>query len=246
MMPGAALAQAERMLADGADLLDIGAESTRPGRPAPVSAADEWQRLDPILGEVVRRWPDVPVSVDTVKAETARRALDAGAWIVNDVSGLRHDPAVADVCAAAGAGLLLMHSRGSLAELATYDHAEYDDLLIDVVEELRPVVAMAETRGVARDRIAVDPGFGFGKQPEQNLRLLDRLAAVRSLGRPIVVGPSRKRFLGVVTGRDAEERDVATAAACVLAYERGARVFRVHGVRDARDALRVAHAVRDA
>lgn len=242
--PAAAVAHAGRLLDDGADLLDLGAESTRPGRPQPVTPEEEWLRLSPVLTEVVRRWPAVPVSVDTVRAETAQRALDAGAWIVNDVSGLRHDPSLAEVCAAAGCGLVVMHSRGPLPELATYDHADYDDLLGDVAAELRGMVAAATDRGLPADRVAVDPGFGFGKRPDQNLRLLDRLAALRSLGRPIVVGPSRKRFLGAVTGREAADRDVATAAACVLACERGAQVFRVHAVREAADALRVAHAVR--
>jgi dihydropteroate synthase len=244
--PDAALAHAEEMVAEGADLLDIGAESTRPGRPAPVSAEEEWRRLGPVLEGLARRLPGVPVSVDTVKGTTARRALEAGAWIINDVTGLRHDPAVADACAAHGAGLVVMHSRGDLPDLATYTHATYGALMTEIADELGGMIRTAEGRGVAPARIAVDPGFGFGKRPEHNLRLLDQLAALRALGRPIVVGPSRKRFLGVVTGRDAAERDAATAAACVLAWERGAHIFRVHAVRGTRDALRVAHAVRTA
>lgn len=247
LAPGDAVAHAERMLADGADLLDLGAESTRPGRPTPVSPEEEWQRLAPVLTALVRRFPAVPISVDTVKAATAGRALDAGAWIVNDVSGLRLDPALADACAAHGAGLVLMHSRGtSLQELATYAQAAYADLLAEVAAELREAVDRATARGVTADRIAVDPGFGFAKRPEQNLQLLDRLGALRALGHPIVVGPSRKRFLGTATGRDVGERDVATAAACVVAYERGAQVFRVHAVDPVRDALRLAHAARTA
>lgn len=244
--PDAALAHAEQMLAEGADLLDVGAESTRPGAPAPVPAEEEWRRLGPVLEGLVRRFPGVPISVDTVKAETARRALEAGAWIINDVTGLRHDPAVADACAAHGAGLVLMHSRGDLRDLATYTHATYGALMTEIAEELDAMVRTAQGRGVAPEGIAVDPGFGFGKRPEDNLRLLSRLAALRALGRPIVVGPSRKRFLGAVTGREAAERDAATAAACVLARERGAHVFRVHAVRETRDALRVTHAVRTA
>jgi dihydropteroate synthase len=242
--PAAALAQAGRLLADGADLLDIGGESTRPGRPAPVPVEEEWRRLAPVLDGLAREFPAAPLSVDTVKAETARRALDAGVWIVNDVSGLRHEPALAAVCAAAGAGLVLMHSRGSLAELATYDHASYVDLVGEVLAELAAAVAAAELAGVPREGIAVDPGLGFGKQPEQNLRLLDQLGALLTFGRPVVVGPSRKRFLGTLTGRPAEQRDLATAAACVAAYERGAHVFRVHAVRETREALAIAHAVR--
>ena len=244
--PAAAVAHAAQMVDEGADLLDVGAESTRPGRPAPVPADEEWRRLAPVLDYVVRRFPSIPISVDTVKAETARRALAAGAWVINDVTGLRRDPATADACAESGAGLIVMHSRGELAEMATYTYAIYADLVGEVTGELAGMVRTAEGRGVAADAIAVDPGFGFAKQPEHNLRLLDRLAALRALGYPIVVGPSRKRFLGVVTGREAAERDAATAAACVMAYERGAHVFRVHAVAPTSDALRVAHAARTA
>ncbi len=246
LAPGDAAAHAERLLADGADLIDLGAESTRPGRATPVTAEEEWQRLAPVLTALAHRYPSVPISVDTFRSETAGRALDEGAWIINDVSGLRLDPALADVCAARGAGLVVMHSRGTLEELATYTHAAYADLMAEVAAELREALTRAAGRGVAVDRIAVDPGFGFGKRPEQNLQLLDRLGALRSLGCAIVVGPSRKRFLGTVTGREVGERDVATAAACVVAYERGAQVFRVHAVGPVRDALRVAHAARDA
>jgi dihydropteroate synthase len=246
LAPGDAVAHAERLLGEGADLLDLGAESTRPGRPSPVAAAEEWLRLAPVLTALVRKFPTVPISVDTVKAETAARALDEGAWIVNDVSGLRLDPALADACARHRAGLVLMHSRGTFEELATYAHAEYADLMAEVADELRDAVARATGRGVSADRIAVDPGFGFGKRPAQNLQLLDRLGALRPLGHPIVVGPSRKRFLGTVTGREVGERDVGTAAACVVAYERGAQVFRVHAVGPVRDALRVARAARSA
>jgi dihydropteroate synthase len=246
MRADAAIGQAERLLAEGADLLDLGAESTRPGRPTPVSAAEEWTRLAPVLAELARRVPAVPLSVDTVKAETARRALDAGAWIINDVSGLRLDPAIGDACAASGAGLIVMHSRGTLPELATYDHATYRDLMAEIGGELRESVCVADARGVTREHVALDPGFGFGKRPEQNLQLLDRLDVLRALGHPIVVGPSRKRFLGEVTGRPAADRDGATAAACVLAYERGAHVFRVHAARPTREALDIAYAARTA
>jgi dihydropteroate synthase len=244
--PAQALAHAVRLVADGADILDVGAESTRPGRPAPVSPEEEWRRLAPVLDGLRRECPATPISVDTVRADTARRALDAGACIVNDVTGLRHDAALADVCATAGCGLVLMHSRGALAELATYDHAAYDDLVQDILAELEGAVTVATRAGVREAAIALDPGFGFGKRPEQNLQLLDRLPALATLGRPLVVGPSRKRFLGAVTGRPVEERDLATAAACVTAFERGAHVFRVHAVRETREALAVANAVRTA
>jgi dihydropteroate synthase len=240
-----ALAQGDRLLAEGARILDVGGESTRPGRPEPVSAEEERSRVVPVIEALVKRHPDVLVSVDTVKAEVARVALEAGAAIVNDVSAFRLDPGVASAAAQAGAGVILMHSRGSTGTMATLDHAEYDgDLVGAVRRELAEALNHAVRSGIAPEAIALDPGFGFAKTAEHNLLLADRLADLVALGRPVLVGPSRKRFLGSVTGREVAERDVATAAACVMAYERGARLFRVHNVAVTRDALAVAHAVR--
>jgi len=236
----AALAHAERLKADGAGLLDVGGESTRPGARA-VPAAEEIERVVPVITALVRRGLG-PVSVDTRKAAVARAALEAGAAVVNDVSGLAHDPALAGTVAApgGGAGLILMHMRGTpdtMDGLATYHH-----VAVEVAAELRAAAERAEAAGVARGAIAVDPGFGFAKNPEQNWRLLDELATIAGLGYPVVVGPSRKRFLGAATGRPVEDRDRATAAACALAWERGARAFRVHDVALAREALIVARA----
>jgi len=174
----------------------------------------------------------------------ARAALDAGAAVVNDVAGLRLDGAMGDVVARAGAGLVLMHSRGTSLELASYAHVEYgDDLVGTVIAELRAGMRRATDAGIAPAAVAVDPGLGFGKTPGQSLALLDALDAFQCLDRPLYVGPSRKRFLGDATGLPAEARDTASAAACALAWERGARVFRVHNVRRAREALAVAHAL---
>jgi dihydropteroate synthase len=181
--------------------------------------------------------------VDTVKSTVARAALDAGAAAINDVSALRLDPAMGATVAAASAGLVLMHSRGSLLEIASYTHASYTDLLGEVVAELRAAIAAAGAAGVPTHAIAVDPGFGFSKTVEQNILLFDQLEALHALGRPVLVGPSRKRFLGAVTGQPVEARDRATAAACALAWERGARIFRVHDVAAARDALTFASAL---
>ncbi|UCF42101.1 MAG: dihydropteroate synthase [Gemmatimonadota bacterium] len=242
----AALEQAARLVAAGAHMLDVGAESTRPGRPEPVSVEEEWRRLEPVLHELTVRHPAVPVSVDTVKAETAARALAAGAWAVNDVSGLRLDPEVADVCAEHGAGLVLMHSRGSVSEMAGYEHATYDAVVDDVIRELEAAVEVALGRGVARERIVLDPGLGFSKRPEQNYAVLRGLPSLVALGRPVMVGPSRKRFLGAVTGGDVGERDAATATACAAACLGGASLFRVHAVQPVRDALAIAHAIRSA
>ena len=244
--PAVALPHAEAMLESGADLLDLGAESTRPGRPEPVTADEEWRRLGPVLRELVRRHPTVPLSVDTVKGITARRALEAGAWAINDVSGLRADPTIADACAESGAGLILMHSRGSVQDMATYDHATYHDAPGEVAAELGEALAVAERRGVSRSCLVVDPGLGFAKRPEQNYAVLRGLGAIVGLGYPVMVGPSRKRFLEAATGKGVAERDPATAAACVVAYLFGATLFRVHHVALVREALNVAHAIQTA
>lgn len=244
--PGHALAHAEALVAEGADMLDVGAESTRPGQPPPVPPDEEWRRLRPVLAGLAQRLPQVPLSVDTVKAETARRALEAGVWAVNDVSGLRLDPGIADACAATGAGLILMHSRGTVRTMASDEHAVYQSVTAEVVAELRAAIARALAAGVAEERIVLDPGLGFAKRPEHSYRILHDLPALLTLGRPVMVGPSRKRFLGVATGRDVHARDVATAAACLTAYELGARLFRVHAPGPVRDALAVADAVRSA
>jgi dihydropteroate synthase len=233
----AALAQVDALLGAGADLVDVGGESTRPGRSETVPAETELERVLPVVEALVRRHPTLLITVDTVKAAVAHATLEAGAAAINDVSALRLDPAMGPVVAAAGAGLVLMHSRGTLLEIASYTHANYADLLGEVVSELRTAVTAAGAAGIPMSAIAVDPGFGFSKTVDQNLLLLDQLETLHALGRPVLVGPSRKRFLGVVTGLPVEERDRVTAAACVLAWERGARIFRVHDVAAARDAL---------
>jgi len=234
----AAIAHGERLMADGSRLLDVGGESTRPGAAA-VPVTEEIARVVPVIAGLVRRGIG-PVSVDTRKADVARAALDAGAAVVNDVSGLRSDAALAGVVGDAQAGVILMHMRGtpaSMDDLATYDH-----VAPEVAAELAALADTAERAGIARERIVVDPGFGFAKTATQNLRLLDELASVVALGYPVAVGPSRKRFLGTATGRPVEDRDRATAVACALAWERGARLFRVHDARLTHEALALASA----
>ena len=233
----AALAHAERLTADGCGLLDVGGESTRPGA-APVPAAEEIARVVPVIAALARR--GLPVSVDTRKAQVAQAALDAGAAVVNDVSGLAFDPTLAGVVAAAGAGLIVMHMRGTPDTMDSL--AEYRHVAPEVAAELEGAAARAEAAGVARNRIVVDPGLGFAKTAAQNFRLLDELATIVALGYPVAVGPSRKRFLGSATGRPVEDRDRATAVACALAWERGARLFRVHDVALTREALTLASA----
>ena len=233
-----AIAHAETLKADGCQLIDVGGESTRPGA-APVSVADELGRVIPVVEQLVRRGLG-PLSVDTRKSEVARAAIAAGAAVVNDVSAGVFDPELPRVAARAGVGMILMHMRGTpdtMDGLATYGH-----VAAEVAGELRMAAERAQAAGVARERIVLDPGFGFAKTPEQNFRLLDELAAVVGLGYPVAVGPSRKRFLGHATGRPVDDRDRATAVACALAWERGARLFRVHDVALAREALTVASA----
>ena len=240
-----ALAQADRLLADGAVLLDVGGESTRPGNPDPVPEDEELKRVIPVIEALVRRHPGLMLSVDTVKSGVARAAIGAGAAVINDVSAFRLDPAMATSAAELGAGVILMHSRGTTSTLATLDHAEYEGDVVAVVRrELSEAASKAVSAGIPDDNIVLDPGLGFAKTAEHNLLITDRLAELVALGRPVLVGPSRKRFLGSVTGREVAERDMATAAACVVAYERGAALFRVHNVALTRDALAVAHAVR--
>lgn len=240
--PGAALAHAEQLVAAGATILDIGGESTRPGRDRVVPATEETARVVPIIAAVRRALPDIIVTVDTMKADVADAALGEGAHAVNDVTALRHDARMAEVVAAAGAGVILMHSRGGPLELGGVTHAAYGDIVADVLDELGRAVATAGAAGIAPDAVAVDPGFGFGKTAAQNFALADRVDALGALGRPLVVGPSRKRFLGAATGRDTAERDTATAVAVALLRARGAHIFRVHDAAAARDALAVAEA----
>ncbi|HEX6062697.1 MAG TPA: dihydropteroate synthase [Longimicrobiales bacterium] len=240
----AALHQAEAMVHAGADIIDVGGESTRPGAQA-VGAATEIARVVPVVQGIARTFPDLPVSVDTVKSETARAAADAGAAIINDVSGLRLDPGVAAVVAAYALGIVLMHSRGSVAEMAQYRMADYGtDVVGEIIDELRVSIASARAAGVAAAAIAIDPGLGFSKRTEDSvlaLRELDRLVA---LGQPVLVGPSRKRFIGELSGGlPPEERLPGTLAACVAAFAKGAHIFRVHDVAAARHALDVAHAI---
>ncbi len=237
----AAVARGRALVESGAGMLDVGGESTRPGREAVLDATVETQRVIPVIEALARELPGIPLAVDTLKADVAARALDAGAWCVNDVSGLRLDPGMPRVVAAGGAGLVLMHSRGGNLELASYEHAAYPSgVVATVVTELRQQLDRGLGAGIAQEAMVVDPGLGFGKTPAQSLELLQGLEALTALGHPVYVGPSRKRFLGELTGRGVPEREVATAAACVLACERGARIFRVHDAAIVRDALAVA------
>lgn len=235
-----ALQAARAMAAQGADVLDVGGESTRPGAAA-VSEDEELGRVIPVIESL--RDVGLPISVDTRRAAVARAAMLAGAEIVNDVSGLTKDPAMARTVADLGAGVIVMHMRG---EPGTMDaEARYGDVVADVAAELAARRDAALRAGIEADRIVLDPGLGFAKTTEHNLAILKKLDAFTALGHPVMVGPSRKRFLGVITGKGADDRDGATAAVCVAARMRGASLFRVHDVASAREALDIADAIRE-
>jgi dihydropteroate synthase len=235
----AAVRAARAMRDAGADILDVGGESTRPGAAA-VEEEEELRRVLQVVERLVRE-VGLPVSVDTRRSAVARAAVEAGAEIINDVSGLGHDPVMARAAAETGAGVVVMHMRG---EPATMDSlASYGDVAGEVAAELAERRDRALAAGVAPEAIVLDPGLGFAKSPEHSLTLINRLERILELGHPVMVGPSRKRFLGRVTGREVADRDGATAAACVAARFRGAHLFRVHEVARTREALLVAEAV---
>ena len=239
----ALLRAAEEMLAAGADVLDVGGESTRPGA-QPVAEAEEIARVVPALEALAKGLP-ARLSIDTRKARVAEAALDAGAQLVNDVSGLRHDPALAAVAARRGAGLILGHLRGEPATMQR--EIRFGDVVAEVAAELSASAALARAAGIPDERLAVDPGIGFGKRLAQNLALLAGAGRLRELvGLPVLVGPSRKSFLGELTGDPAGERDLASHAACAVAIFAGADAVRVHDVAGARRAAAVALALREA
>jgi dihydropteroate synthase len=244
----AAAAHGRALLAQGADILDIGGESTRPQGATAVSVDEELERVIPVVRALAAAHPSALLSVDTVKSEVAEEALRAGASIVNDVSALRLDPRMPAVIASLGAGVILMHSRGDVSEMGTYLHADYDGDVLDAVRyELEAQLQVARRAGIADECIVLDPGVGFSKRPEDSLRVLGSLRRFAELGRPIAVGASRKRVIGSVSGvPDPSARVHGSVGAAVAAYERGASIFRVHDVGATRQALDVAAAIRRA
>ncbi len=238
--PDAAVKHALEMVEEGADLIDIGAESSRPGA-EPVSEAEELHRLIPVVQEVCRH-VSVPVSVDTTKAAVARAAIEAGAAVVNDISAGQADPAMTGVVAEAGAGLVLMHRQGTPQTMQRAP--QYGSVVDDVRDFLRGRMQAAEQAGIAAEQILLDPGIGFGKNLEHNLTLLAGLDAFQSLGRPILVGVSRKAFIGEVLGRRTDDRLMGTAAAVAAALLRGAGMVRVHDVKAMQDVVRMIHAIQ--
>lgn len=235
-----ALDVARAMVDAGAGMVDVGGESTRPGAEE-VPAQEEIRRVIPFLERASAAGLGAPLSVDTRKAAVARAALDAGAIVVNDVSGFTHDPEMAPLVAERSAGAVLMHMRGDPSNMRA--RARYTDVVDEVVVELRSRLDAALGAGIEASRIVVDPGLGFAKDAEQSLALLADLDRLRELGRPLLVGPSRKSFIGALTGAEAGDRLPGTIAACVMAYFQGARIFRVHDVGPVLQALTVAAAV---
>lgn len=233
-----AVNQAKDFLANGADILDVGGESTRPGS-APVNAEEEMGRVIPVIEALHTNFPDVIISVDTYKAVVAEEALRAGAQIINDVWGFRADAGIAAVAAKYKTPVILMHNRSNPASVevreklgGTYLGAEYDDLLEDVKRELMNSVDIAVRAGVEERLIILDPGIGFGKTREHNLELINRLAEIRSLGYPLLLGPSRKSFIGFTLDLPPDQRVEGTAATVAVGITRGADIIRVHDVRE--------------
>ena len=233
--PEAAIAHGKRLAAEGADLVDVGGESTRPGA-APVSLEEELRRVIGVV-EALASEIEVPLSIDTSKAEVARAALATGASFVNDVTALRGDSAMAGVVAEAGVDVCLVHMKGEPRTMQ--DDPRYDDVVREVRGFLEERLEAAVAAGIPEERVWLDPGIGFGKTLEHNLELIRRLDVIAGIGRPVVFGASRKRFLGHLTGRPEADRIAGTVAANVLALERGATMFRVHDVGTTLDALRV-------
>jgi len=219
--------------AAGADIIDIGGESTRPDA-EPVSALEEQRRVIPVV-EALAHHPDVVVSIDTYRAETARLAVTAGAHIVNDIWGLQHEPGIARLSAETGCGLVAMHNGR--------DRDKLPDPIDDQLAYFRQTLEIARANGVPNETLVLDPGFGFAKDPAENLEIIARFGELLHLGHPILVGTSRKRFLGHVTGRPVDQRDTATAVSCAILRLRGASIFRVHNVTACIDALRLADAI---
>jgi len=235
-----AVAQARRLVQEGADILDVGGESTRPGSD-PVDEEEEMRRVLPVV-ETLAETVEVPISIDTRHARVAREAACAGASLINDITGLQGDPGMAAAVADTGAGVVIMHILG--APKTMQENPQYDDVMADIYRYLRQGMAIAEKAGVPEERIIVDPGIGFGKTLAHNLEIFARLGKLRALGRPILVGPSRKRFIAELTGVETPaERVYGTAAACALAVAAGAQILRVHDVAAIRQAVAVAAAI---
>jgi dihydropteroate synthase len=236
---------ADRLKAEGADVIDVGGESTRPQGATTVDVDEELRRVIPVIDAIARDHPGFPISVDTVKSRVACEAFAVGASIVNDVSGFRLDAAMPAVCSQGRAGVVLMHSRGGVQDMATFVNATYGaDVVGEIIAELDGCVDVARRAGIADACIVVDPGIGFSKRGEHSVAVIAELPRLAALGHPVLIGASRKRFIGEITGvTSPTDRVAGTIGANVAALERGARLFRVHDVKSSREALDVAWAI---
>ncbi len=237
--PAAAKEQADELVAAGADLLDVGGESTRPYAD-PVSLEQELARVIPVI-QAIRAHHTLPISIDTTKAEVARQALAAGAGIINDISALRSDPQMIDLVRQTDVPLIIMHMQGTPADMQ--QAPSYTDVVAEICDFFRERLAWLEGQGVDLERVTIDPGIGFGKSQAHNLTLLKHLSSLTALGRPVLLGHSRKRFIGELTGLPPGERDQATAVLSALAVAQGVSIIRVHDVAATRQAVRLAEAV---
>jgi dihydropteroate synthase len=238
--PGLALKKAEAMLKDGADIIDLGGESSRPGAKN-ISVREELKRVLPVLNKLAKNIP-APISIDTTKAEVAQAALDSGAQIINDISGLR-DKRMVKIAARYKAAVIIMHMLGKPVNMQ--NRIVYKSLIEDIASWLKNSIDSAEYAGIKPDKIIIDPGIGFGKTPGQNLEIIKRLADFKILGKPILVGPCRKSFIGRILQAKPQERTIGTVSTCLMAVERGANIVRVHDVKEVSQALKMAHAVRN-
>jgi dihydropteroate synthase len=238
----AAVAHALKLVEEGADMIDVGGESTRPGS-GPVECDEELRRVIPVVEGIARR-ARVPISIDTSKAVVAERAIGAGAVIVNDVTGLRSDPRMIEVCRAGDAGVICMHMQGTPQTMQAAPH--YDDVVGEICLFFQERLAALEAAGIPAERVVLDPGVGFGKTARHNLEILAHIGRFRALGRPVLVGHSRKRFLAKVLGRPVDEREAGTLGVSVALAEQSVDILRVHDVRATRDVLLAWRAVRGA
>ena len=236
---GRAVETAERMVSEGADIIDVGGESTRPGA-SRVELQEEIKRVIPVVERLAKSLK-VPISIDTYKSEVARRSLDAGASILNDITGLESDEKTAAIVARYDAYVVLMHIRGT--PLSMQQNPVYENLLEEIIEKLRYLAGKAETNGIKKEKIIVDPGIGFGKTYEHNLEILNRLADFKILEKPVLVGPSRKSFIGNILGIEPKDRVFGTAAAVAVAIKNGADIVRVHDIAAMKDVVMVSDAI---
>ncbi|MBI3398364.1 MAG: dihydropteroate synthase [Deltaproteobacteria bacterium] len=238
---GNAIKKALQMVEDGADIIDVGGESSRPGS-KPVALEEELKRVLPVVKEIAKR-SDILISVDTTKAAVAQQAIDAGADIINDISALRFDPKMASVCARNKTGVILMHMRGTPATMQM--DTQYNDIISDIFNYLEERVSFAVKGGIKRERIAIDPGIGFGKSPDDNLKLIYKLSEFKSIGRPIALGTSRKSFIGKALGLEAKDRLEGTLATVAAGILNGAHIVRAHDVKETRKVADMVAAIKN-